>query len=164
MRHAAPLVALGILLWLVSAPPARAQTLYEWREPGGTVAYSQTPPLPRDGVLLRRLQIADLPVLDRTAAERLAAISAPADDGRAEAWRRADAGVAAALVRLQAAERAVRQGQRPRAGERRHLVNGHSRLSRSYFERLATLEAEVTRARNALQAAYAERDALAKPR
>lgn len=151
------LVALGLLVWLVSAPTAHAQELYEWREPGGTVAYSQLPPRPRDGVLLRRLTIAELPDVDRPAAARLAAVSAPTGDVHAAAWQRADTKVAVALGRLQS-------GQPPRAGERQHVVDGHSRLSRSYFDRLALLDAAVVRARDALQAAYAERDALAIPR
>lgn len=162
--HAVMLVALGLLVWLVSAPTAHAQELYEWREPGGTVAYSQLPPRPRDGVLLRRLKIAELPDVDRPAAARLAAVSAPTGDVHAAAWQRADAKVAVALGRLQSAERAGRLGQPPRAGERQHVVDGHSRLSRSYFDRLALLDAAVVRARDALQAAYAERDALAIPR
>lgn len=158
------LVVLGCLIWLISAPSVHAQALYEWREPGGTIAYSQLPPRPEDGVLLRSLTLAELPPAGRAAAERVGAMAAPAGEGRVAAWQRADARVGAALARLQAAERAVRLGQQPRDGERRHLVNGHSRLSRAYFDRLAALEAEVARARDALQAAYAGRDALASPR
>lgn len=153
--HAVMLVALGLLIWLVSVPTVHAQELYEWQEPGGTVVYSQLPPRPWDGVLLRRLKIAELPDVDRPAAARLAAVGAPANDGRD------DAKVAAALTLLQSKERSARDGQRPRAGERLHLVDGHSRLSRAYFDRLALLDTAVVRARDALQAAYAERDALA---
>ncbi|HWS05158.1 MAG TPA: hypothetical protein VN230_05165 [Burkholderiaceae bacterium] len=144
-------------------PTAHAQVLHEWREPGGTLVYSQMPPRPSDGVLLRSLKLAELPSADQAPAARVATASAPPGDNRA-AWKRADARVAAALARVQAAERAVREGQQPRPGERRHLVNGHSRLARAYFDRIASLDAAAARAREALLAAYAERDTLARSR
>lgn len=157
--HGLALVALGVFIWLATAPTAHAQVLYEWREPGGTVVYSQMPPRPTDGVLLRSLKLAEMPAADQPTAARVASASAPPGDGRA-AWQAADDRVAAALASVQAAERAAREGQPPRAGERRHLVNGHSRLTRAYFDRLSALDAATAQARAALQAAYAARDAL----
>ena len=161
--HGLLLAALGVLIWLATAPTAHAQVLYEWREPGGTVVYSQMPPRPTDGVLLRSLKLAEMPPADQPTAARIAAASAPPGDSRA-AWQGADDRVAAALASVQAAERTAREGQPPRAGERRHLVNGHSRLTRAYFDPLSALDAATAQARAALQAAYAERDALAGPR
>ena len=41
-RHAAlGTLAAALLLWLLGAPRLHAQTLYEWREPSGALAYSQ---------------------------------------------------------------------------------------------------------------------------
>lgn len=159
LGHGLLLVALGVLVWLGSAPTAHAQVLYEWREPGGTIVYSQMPPRPSDGVLLRSLKLAEMPAAERGPAARVVTASAPPGDGRA-AWQRADARVAAALASVRAAESAAREGQQPRPGERRHLVNGHSRLTQAYFERVSALGAGTAQARAALQAAYAARDAL----
>lgn len=157
--HGLPFVALGALVWLSTAPIVHAQVLYEWREPGGTIVYSQVPPRPTDGVLLRSLKPAEMPAAERAPAARVASASASAGDSRA-AWQCADARVAAALASVQAAERTAREGQQPRPGERRHLVNGYSRLTRAYFDRVSALVAAAAKARAALQAAYAERDAL----
>ncbi len=74
--------------------------------------------------------------------------------------RHADERVARALDALLAAERALRHGQQPLPGERRHLVDGHSRLTSAYFERLQALQTAVDKARSELQSAYAVRDAL----
>lgn len=157
--HGLLLAALGVLIWLATAPTAHAQVLYEWREHGGTVVYSQMPPRPADGVLLRSLKLAEMPAADQATAARIVAASAPPGDNR-DAWQRADARVAAALASLQIAERTARAGQEPRPGERLHLVNGHSRLTRAYFDRLSALDGAIAQARAALQTAYAERDAL----
>jgi hypothetical protein len=150
-----------VLLWLASAPQLHAQTLYEWREPGGALAYSQLPPRPQDGVLLRRIELPALEPQGRRAAARVMAQGSPSQSAEAASLRRADTAVSQALARLQAAERALRAGQAPQPGERRHLVNGHSRLTKTYFDRIAVLKATVTRARESLQSAYAARDALA---
>ena len=151
----------ALMLWLLSAPRLQAQTLYEWREPGGSVAFSQVPPRPQDGVLLRRIELPTLvPDARRTATRVLAHSSAPQTTAAAS-LRRADASVSKALTALQAAERAMRHGQAPRPGERRHLVNGHSRLTQLYFDRISALEGAVTGARDVLAAAYTARDNLA---
>ncbi|ODV01890.1 MAG: hypothetical protein ABT20_15315 [Rubrivivax sp. SCN 70-15] len=76
------------------------------------------------------------------------------------ARRRADERVARALDALLAAEHALRHGQQPLPGERRHLVDGYSRLTSAYFDRLQALQAAVDKARSRLQSAYAARDAL----
>lgn len=158
-RRALALVALGAALWAAGAPRAQALRVYEWRAPDGTIGYAQRPPQAGEGVLLRTLTLADEPPQTRSALARVAAAGAPSEAPR-RAWEEADARVAAALQRLQDAERALRAGQEPLPGERQHLVNGHSRLTHAYFERIAALEAAVAAARAELQAAYAARDAL----
>lgn len=150
----------ALVAWAVAATSVHAQDLYEWRDADGVTVYSQTPPQPGPAVVQRRLKVADAPAAERAAAARVLAHSAPPGAAQAATLQQADARVAAALVRVQAAERALAQGQQPRPGERRHLVDGHSRLTQAYFERLKSLEAAAARERAALQAAYAARDAL----
>jgi hypothetical protein len=147
-----------VSLWLSSGAALHAQTLYEWREPGGTVVYSQL--RPEDGSSVRTLVLRDLSGPSRTTALRVAVQSAPASLSARRALAVADGRVDRAIDRLQRAERAVRAGQEPLPGERQHLVNGHSRLTRAYFDRISLLENDVTQARAELQAAYAERDAV----
>lgn len=72
----------------------------------------------------------------------------------------ADLAITRAQAALQQARRALSAGQTPLPGERQHLVNGHSRLTSAYFDRIHGLEKGVTDARAALQASYAARDAL----
>lgn len=163
LAHWLLVMVAAVLLWLLSAPRLHAQTLYEWREPGGAVAYSQVPPRPQDGVLLRRIELPTLAPDARRAAARVLAHGTAQETTASASLRRADASVSKALVVLRAAERALRQGQIPQPGERRHLVNGHSRLTQTYFDRISGLEAAVTSARDALAAAYTARDNLASP-
>ena len=159
--HGLFLAAVALLLWLLSAPRLHAQTLYEWREPGGALAYAQLPPRPQDGVLLRQIDLSTLAPDARRAATRVMAHSSATQAAAPASLQRADARVSQALAALQGAERALRRGQIPRPGERRHLVNGFSRLAQPYFDRISGLEAAVTTARNALTAAYAARDSVA---
>lgn len=72
----------------------------------------------------------------------------------------ADLAVTQAQAALQQARRALSAGQAPLPGERQHLVNGHSRLTSTYFDRIHRLEKAVADARAALQASYSARDAL----
>ena len=151
----------GLVGWLLTAPSLHARGVYEWREANGTAAYSQWPPRPGDGTVVRTLE------LDRpTAAQRAEATREPAPDlPAAPTARRAPAGagegVATALAALQRAEHARRTGQAPLPGERQHLVDGHSRLTNAYFDRIHALETAVSDARAALQRASAARNNLA---
>ena len=161
VAHSLFVAAVALPLWLLSAPRLHAQTLYEWREPGGALAYSQLPPRPQDGVLLRQIDRSTLVPEARRAATRVLAHSSAPQTPAPASLRRADASVSKALAALQSAERALRRGQVPRPGERQHLVNGYSRLTQPYFDRISALEAAVTTARDALAAAYTARDSLA---
>ena len=158
--HAAVLALMGLVIWLLSAPPGHAQSTYEWREPDGTLTYGQTPPASATVATVRELHLPAEPPPRRAAALRVQVAAQPAASADGKALRLADARVSASLTRLNRAERALRTGQQPRPGERRHLVNGHSRLTQAYFDRIAGLEAAVTQAREEQQAAYAERDTL----
>lgn len=158
--HAAVLALMGLVIWLLSAPTVQAQSIYEWREPDGTLTYGQAPPAGAPVVTVRELHLPAEPPPRRAAALRVQAAAQPTASADAKALGLADANVSASPTRLNRAERALRTGQQPRPGERRHLVNGHSRLTQAYFDRIAGLEAAVTKAREELQAAYAERDTL----
>jgi hypothetical protein len=84
----------------------------------------------------------------------------PEGQASQQALAAADARIARALTALQQAEALLRNEGTPLAGERRHLANGHSRLTRAYFDRISALESAVASARAELQAAYAQRDGL----
>lgn len=154
------LALMGFLLWLLTAPTVRAQALYEWRELNGTSVYSQVPPAAGEGTVVRKLALSELAGAQRATAARDGAQSLPATHAAHRARDGADERVAHALAALQRAERTLRAQQAPRPGERQHLVNGHSRLTSSYFDRIHALETAVAEARAALQAAYVARDTL----
>ena len=65
------------LLAVASGPALRAQTLYEWREPNGTVVYSQLAPLLKEGATTRAIHLHDLSGPERATAVRVAAQSLP---------------------------------------------------------------------------------------
>lgn len=157
-RHVLSLFLLGLLIWLASAPSVHALVVYRWTEPDGTVAYAQMPPDARDGPVVRRLQLVAVPGPVRPAPLHAAAGSLPTD-ASSPPPRSATRGVDDAWRQLQSAEQALRQGRTPTAADRRHLVDGHSRLTPEYFDRVSALEAAVQRARENLQAAVAARDA-----
>ena len=114
----------------------------------------------KEGATTRAIHLHDLTGTERATAVRVAAQSLPVAPPDQWPLALADARVGRAVSSLQRAEQALRSGQSPKPGERRHLVNGHSRLTRAYFDRISSSEAEVARARAELQAAYAERDGL----
>jgi hypothetical protein len=149
----------GSLLWLIGAASVQAKTIYEWREPGGTVAYSQFPPELNEGRVLRQIDVQTLAPEGRRAAAR-SLLLGPPPTGDVRAWQAADERVAKALAVLQQAERALREGAEPQPGERQHLANGHSKLTGAYFDRIASEERAISHARVELDAAYAARDAL----
>ncbi|MDE2626382.1 MAG: hypothetical protein KGL99_04445 [Burkholderiales bacterium] len=160
LRRAACGLAI-VLPFGLGAAPLRAQTLYEWREPGGTMVYSQFPPEPGEASGTRALVLHDLDGVERATALRVAVQSLPPADPAQRALARADARIGVALAHLQRAEKNLRTGQKPGPGERRrHRVDGHVWLTRGYFDRISALEASVGRDRAELQAAYAARDAL----
>ena len=151
---------MGFLLWLLTAPALHAQALYEWREADGTSVYSQWPPPAGKGTVVRKLELNQLKGLQRATAARVTVQSLPAAHAAHRAQSRADNRVALALAALQRAEYRLRVQQVPRPDERQHLVDGHSRLTNVYFERIHALETAVGAARAELQAAYDARDAL----
>lgn len=154
------LALVGFLLWLLTAPALHAQALYEWREADGTSVYSQWPPPAGSGTVVRKLELNQLTGPLRATASRVAVQSLPVAHAAHRAQSRADSRVALALAALQRSEYRLRVQQVPRPDKRQHLVDGHSRLTSVYFERIQALETAVGAARAELQAAYAARDAL----
>jgi hypothetical protein len=75
-------------------------------------------------------------------------------------WAAVDQAIAQAQANLAAAEAALKEGRTPLPGERRGNVNGTSRLTPAYFDRVAALQQAVAEAREQLDAAYAERRTL----
>lgn len=110
--------------------------------------------------MVRKLEMNHLQGPQRTTAARVAVQSLPPAHAAHGAQARADSKVALALAALQRLEHRLRAQQVPGSDERQHLVNGHSRLTSAYFERIHALETAVVVARAELQAAYAVRDAL----
>lgn len=151
---------LGFCMSVFMLPSLHAQTLYEWRASDGSTVYSQSPPEPGQGILSRTLKLQDLDGPERATTLRVAARSANAADPLPKALHSADNRIGQSISALRIAEQALRTGQSPKAGERQHLVNGHSRLKKVYFDRIKALESRVAQARVELQAAYAARDAL----
>ncbi len=150
-----------IAVWLLSASLGLwAQTVYEWRETNGTVVYSDHIPTAAQGTVMRALSAQNVLDADRAALVRVASQTVPVEHPSRQMLADADGIVARAITQLQQAELALQRGQVPQPGERSGLVNGHSRLNSTYFDRINALEAQVLRARASMQSAYARRDAL----
>lgn len=141
--------------------------VYEWREASGVLSFAQAPPPPETkGVTVRvidgetftpaqrlaiRLRLYGLDAEQQAAAKRLR-----------EQVADADRTVSLALQRLSGAERAVRSGRTPWAGERIGNAGGGTRLKASYFDRLRTLESSAEDARAGVERAYRQRAELAR--
>lgn len=80
-----------------------------------------------------------------------------ADQGVVADWAAFDQALGDAQHKLAAAEHALKQGRTPLPGERRGNVNGTSRLTPAYFDRVGALENAVAQAREQLDQTYAER-------
>jgi len=121
---------------------------YQWTQADGTPMFSNLPPPPsvRDYVVhdLREWSLIQ-------PKPRLVTGSNLQARGLLHETESPDADVALARQHLQAALRAQATGRTPLPGERQHLVNGHSRLRSSYFERQRDLDAAVAEATDELQ-------------
>lgn len=162
MRQIKLKVAAALAAWsvLLAAPYLRAQVVFEWREPDGTVAYSDQIPTAAQGTVTRTLTVQNVSDANRAALVRLGSQTVPSEHPSRQILADADSTVAQAIAQLQQAELALQAGQVPQPGERSGLVNGHSRLNSAYFERIKALEAQVGKARIKMQSAYAQRDVL----
>lgn len=162
MRQIKLKLTAAVAAWLVllATPYLGAQVVFEWREPDGTVAYSDQMPTAAQGTVTRTLTVQNVSDANRAAIVRLGSQTVPPEHPSRQILADADSTVAQAIAQLQQAELALQAGQVPQPGERSGLVNGHSRLNSAYFERINALEAQVHKARTKMIAAYAKRDIL----
>jgi hypothetical protein len=151
------LPALMVVL-LLAAGHAGAQTLYKYIGPNGKIVYSDTPPPP--GVKFEKLQPNTAPTgVDL----RPRGGAAPADERGKEVDARLrerkqkqdeQAEKTAGLQRIyDSARAALEAGRDPREGERSVNANGTSRLSEEYFRRIEQLEQNVEQSRQRLEEA-----------
>jgi hypothetical protein len=160
-RFAYALAIIGLLF--VSL--AHAQTkIYKWTGTDGVTSYSQTPPGEGSGRHVQVITIETLPPAQQEAARRMLAHMERTADSQAATIRnryaQADQNVAKALQDLQRAETELRDGSQPDGSDFIGNFGGGTRLRESYFERVAGLEAKVKGARQALDDAYAARNAV----
>lgn len=146
----------------ITAAHADDTVLYRWVDKNGVVTYSQEKPAAGEGQNVTTVSVPTLPPDQQRAINRgLLEMEKKADaDYQAHKARQAaaDARVDAALKRLQQAEQRLAAGSQVQGGDRVGMTDGYSRLRASYFDRVAQLEADVSRARKELDAAYAARD------
>jgi hypothetical protein len=149
--------ALMVVL-LLAAGHAGAQTLYKFVGPNGKTVYSDTPPPP--GIKFEKLQPNTAPTgVDLRPRGGAAPVDEQGKDVDArlrERKQRQDeqAATVAELRRIyDVAQAALEAGREPREGERSVNANGTSRLSDEYFRRVEQLEQNVEQARQRLEEA-----------
>jgi hypothetical protein len=147
-----------MVVLLLAAGHAGAQTLYKFVGPNGRIVYSDTPPPP--GVKFEKLQPNTAPTgVDL----RPRGGAAPADeqskevDARLRERQQKQEKQAQQIVELQriydGARAALEAGRDPQEGERSINANGTSRLNEDYFRRIEQLEQNVERSRQRLEEA-----------
>ena len=164
IQAATILVAISIAMYCY-ATSARAETIYRSTSADGEVTYSSQPvPGARES---RTIETDSLTPEQRRAAallrqqDRNAAAGADAQlQSRDKEWKRVDGEILSAQKALADAENALQNGRTPLGGERRGMIDGGTRLTGSYFQRLGDLEAQVAQAKARLDQAYAARNAL----
>jgi hypothetical protein len=147
-----------VLALALSASPGWAQ-LYRWVDGDGRVHYGDRPPA---GAAHEAVDAANVDQNVIPSPIDRSAIDAARDRAlkRTRALERAHQTVLEATAAYTQAQARQKQGVEPLPGERRGMVGGTSRLTPEYFERQRSLEREVTDARQRLDAAFAERNAL----
>ena len=147
------------------AAVAHAETIYRSVGADGEITYSAQPvPGARESTALK---METLTPEQRRAGLLLHrqenGLSAGADaqlQARENEWKQADREIALAQQALAAAEAALQNGRTPLGGERRGMINGGTRLTEDYFQRLRNLEQQVEQAKARLDQAYATRNSL----
>lgn len=152
-------------LLFMSLAHAQTQTkIYKWTGTDGVTSYSQTPPEEGRSRDMQVITVETLPLEQQQAARRMLAHMQGKADAQAAAIRKryaqADQNVERALQNLQRAESELRHGSQTVGSDFIGNVGGGVRLRESYFDRVARLEAKVKDARQALDDAYAERNAV----
>ena len=150
-------------LLLLSPGQARAETVYKYRAPDGTVLYADRP---QASVALKTFESRRwTPSAEwtRSAAAEIARYDAR-DAAEQSRWQqhvaRSDRRVELARRRLELAKDQYASGGEPLAGERAGLANGRSRLGSDYFERQELARRAVSDAERRYADALARRRAL----
>lgn len=156
MKHTAKLMfALGAM---ALAAGAQASTIYKYRAPDGSIAYSNSRPA---GVaIIEEMDSSALANDPQTMYRGAATTRAPVTgdvDARLQRIARADAAVDRAQTSLQNAKDALERGREPQPGERTGTVSGFTRLNEAYYARISALEQAVAAAQQQLDDAYRAR-------
>jgi hypothetical protein len=154
--------ALLLILLSLVAEPAFAQQVYKYLMPDGSVLYTDVRSGFNDQYIKGKLEetIPEPP----PAPEQVSAAMRARSEARArnadEAAKAAANGVDAAYAmvvaakdQLQQAEQALQAGLTPLPGERLGIVNGHTRLSPAYWQRIDKLRLAVEDAQDRLERA-----------
>jgi len=155
MKSWVMLIAVGMSFG--HAADLHAQALKKYRTPEGKIIYSDKPVPGATEVG----EIAPPPPVDpakRAEAEKAArkdSEAAKAVDAQLKARDAQRERVAAAEAKLEKAERALKEGVEPRAGERTGIAGGGSRLNDAYHARQKANQQAVDEARAELEAARA---------
>lgn len=154
----------SLLFVATSFAVAAETTVYVWTGKDGVVTYSQEPPAAGQAITTREITTESLTPAQRAAVKSQLARSGAEQAADAAHFRKqlaaADQRIVDAVRRLADAERALRTGREPKAGERVGLAGGGSRLREDYFERQKQMELAVQAARTGLEAAYRGRSEL----
>ncbi|CAN5456054.1 hypothetical protein BH11PSE11_BH11PSE11_03180 [soil metagenome] len=148
-------------LFIASFSALAATQVYKWKDKNGGIVYSQkapTDPAVRD---LQTLEIESLPVEQQRAANKMMSDLRRQSEVRTGTARSqneaAEKRVETALDLLASAESALDTGSTPTSDDRIGLADGGTRLTPAYFERVDRLKANVAKARQNLDEAYAAR-------
>lgn len=139
--------------------------IYKSIGPNGEVTYSMKPAA--DAARVETIQVQTLSREQQRAVksymQREAAAGQQANAYAASLeskWKQVDREITAAETALQKADAALQNGRIPLPGERRGMVDGYSRFTQHYFDRIAKLEAAATVAKQRLDNAYQARNEL----
>jgi len=165
-RTRSVLCILAAVAATIGITPSVAQSIYKSTLPDGRIVYGGKPekgatkvekvtpaaPIvevdPKEAEAQRQRERAQVEQIDK----RLAARKATRE--------KADAEILAAKDTVSAAEQALAASKEPLPGERIATVDGGSRLSEAYFERLKSLADEARSAKERLDKAFRDRNAL----
>jgi hypothetical protein len=142
-----------------------AEVIFKSIAPNGDVSYAWRPEA--GAAKVEQIDVTALTPEQRRAIKRFkqeefkAGQTANADATMLESKStRADIGITQAQGALEKAEQTLQAGRTPLPGERKQNVDGYSRLTQVYFDRLKKLEQQVAHARQLLDKAYGAREAL----
>ena len=165
MRSYLGLAAL-LLVGFVQGALADETKIYEWRDASGALSYSEQPPAPgtQGGITSREIDTKTFTPAQQVAIAAHLARTDAAETADSKRFRgqvdAADRVVTEALQQLAAAERSLRTGRTPRAGERVGNAGDGTRLRADYFDRQQQLDDAVQAAHAKVDEAYRRREEI----